>query len=306
MIESSLQGLPRVLVLLATYDGRAWLPEQLESLWAQQGVHVSVLASDDGSSDATCELLTDVAAAGRPLVTLSSPGPGRGACANFLRLLREADVSRVDAVALADQDDIWLPQRLARAFERLQQDKADAYSSDVIAFWPDGRRQSLGKAGAQRTLDYLFEPAGPGCTYVMTQRTALALQEELRREPQRFDGIGYHDWLIYTYARTHGLQWVIDPWAGVLYRQHGGNELGANLGSAGVQRRWGRLTSGWFRAQVLQIGRLWPGPHEALIAPLARLGPVDRLRVAFAARHLRRRPRDQLALVTMLLIGVLR
>lgn len=297
---------PHILVLLATFNGARWLPEQLASVAAQLGVSYRVLASDDGSTDDTLAVLQAWRSDGAGLELLPTPGPGQGACANFLRLLREANLAGFDAVALADQDDIWLPDRLQRACTHLRQDGADVYSSDVIAFWPDGRRRPLGKANAQRSMDYLFEPAGPGCTYVMTQCAALALQQELRREPRRFDGIGYHDWLIYAYARTHGLQWLIDPWAGVLYRQHGGNELGANFGPAGVQRRWRRLTSGWFRAQVLQIGRLWTGPHEVVLAPLARLGLIDRLRVAVAARHLRRRPRDQLALVVMLMIGVLR
>ena len=58
-----------------------------------------------------------------------------GAAGNFLRLLREASLDGADFVALADQDDIWLPTRLARAAALLREGKLDAYSSDVAAFW---------------------------------------------------------------------------------------------------------------------------------------------------------------------------
>lgn len=298
--------MPRILVLLATFNGARWLPEQLASIAAQSGVSCHVLVSDDGSTDDTLAVLRAWRPDGASLDLLPTPGPGRGACANFLRLLREADLDGYDAIALADQDDIWLSDRLQRACEWLRHEAAAGYSSDATAFWSDGRRQPLGKADPQRTMDYLFEPAGPGCSYVLSAALARALQQEFRDRPARFDGIGYHDWLIYAYARCHGQRWVIDPRPGLLYRQHGANELGANFGAAGVHRRWGRLTSGWFREQVLQIGRLWPGPHQAVLAPLDRLGLVDRLRVALVARQLRRRPRDQLALAVMLLIGVLR
>ena len=104
----------------------------------------------------------------------------------------------------------------------------------------------------------------------------------------------------------HGFRWTIDPEPGVLYRQHSHNELGANFGLAAVRRRWGRLRTGWFRRQVLQIAGLWPGEHGPLVARLRRLAWRDRLWLAWAARSCRRRPRDQLALAAMLLLRVKR
>ena len=47
----------KVLVLLSTYNGEKYLNEQLESIFAQKGVEVSVLARDDGSSDSTLTIL---------------------------------------------------------------------------------------------------------------------------------------------------------------------------------------------------------------------------------------------------------
>jgi rhamnosyltransferase len=305
-IESVSAEAPRVLVLLATFNGARWLDQQLDSILGQQGVQVTVLVADDGSSDGTVALVERRMSAQPTPPLLPAAGRRLGAAGNFLRLLREAPIDVHDFVALADQDDIWQLGRLARATEALDRDGAAGYSSDAMAFWADGRRRLLSKAFAQRHFDHLFEPAGPGCTYVLTATLVRALQLELRREPERFEGIGYHDWLIYAFARTHGMRWIIDAWPSVSYRQHDQNELGANFGLAGAGRRWGRLTSGWFRAQVLQIANLWPGVHGRLVVQLARLSLRDRLSLAWAARQCRRRPRDQLALAAMLLLYVLR
>ena len=298
--------LPHVLVLLATYNGVRWLPDQLETLLAQQGVRISILISDDGSSDGTLQVAADLALR-HPCIEVLPPSEVRlGAAGNFFRLLRSAALEHIDYVALCDQDDLWLPGRLAGAIAQIEEQDAAGYSSDALAFWPDGRERRLKKASPQRSLDFLFEPAGPGCTYVVGAALARSLQQELRREPERFAGIGYHDWLIYAYARLHGQRWVIDPAPTVRYRQHSSNELGANFGLAGIRRRWGRLTSGWFRGQVLQIANLWPRVPRDFLLRLTRLRWKDRLWLAARARHLRRRPRDQLALALMLILQILR
>lgn len=297
---------PHVLVLLATFNGARWVEEQLDSIVGQHGAHVTILAADDGSLDGTAALVARCVPTRLAGPVLAPAGRQLGAAGNFLRLLRAAPLSGIDFVALADQDDIWLPGRLARAIQHLADKGADGYSSDATAFWADGRRHRLCKAFPQRRFDYLFEPAGPGCTYVLSAALAAALQQDLRMEPQRFNDVGYHDWLIYAFARTHGFSWVIDDVPGVLYRQHDHNELGANFGLRGVGRRWARLTSGWFRRQVLLMARLWPAAPEDLTIRLARLNLRDRLVLAVAARQCRRRPRDQLALAAMLLLFILR
>jgi len=298
---------PRVLVLLATHNGAPWLDELLASIVEQQGVHVSILANDDQSTDGTPALLQNWACrAGIDLGLLPASSQRLGAAANFLKLVREARLDTFDAVALADQDDIWEVGRLARAITSIRDEHLAAYSSDVEAFWSNGRRRRLSKAGRQRRFDHLFEPAGPGCTYVLSVDFASRLQTELQRDVPRFEGIGYHDWLIYAYARSHGDRWKIDPRPGVAYRQHGLNELGANHGLVAVSKRWNRLSSGWFRAQVLQIAQLWPNESEDVILRLKRLHVQDRFWLAIHARSLRRRPRDQLALALMLILGVLR
>ena len=303
--NASIVPLPHVQVLLATFNGERWLAEQLRSIFAQASVRVSVLVSDHGSTDGTLALLESWRADGAAIEVLEGVAGERGSAANFLRLVREHGGAGIDYVALADQDDVWLPNRLSRAAEVMKRHGAAAYSSDVLAVWDDGRSMPIRKSHAQCQFDYLLEPAGPGCTYVMTAAFAATMRAELLSESQRFAAVQQHDWLIYSYARTHGERWVIDDYPGIRYRQHDDNEVGANVGMRGIRRRWQRARSGLFRRQLIAVGALWRSAHPETLRRFERFGWADRCALALHVRQLRRKPKDQLALFFMLLLGVL-
>jgi rhamnosyltransferase len=297
---------PRVLVLMATYNAGPWLDPQVDSVLTQQGVEVRIVVSDHGSADDTLARLAARRNAGQPIEILPGVAPGRGSAANFFRLLRDCSLEGVEYVALCDQDDVWRPGRLRRAVEQMMACGAVGYSSDVLAVWADGRRMPIRKSQPQRSLDYLLEPAGPGCTYVLHRRLAASMRQELCRDPERFDGVRQHDWVIYAYARTHGLPWLIDRYEALDYRQHEGNEVGANVGLDGIWRRWDRATKGTFRREVVEVGRLWPGPHRRMLERFARFSLRDQLAIALSSLKLRRKPKDQLALFLMIVLRVLR
>ena len=101
-------------VLLAAYNGMAWLQQQVQSILAQQGVQVALFISVDASTDGTRAWVQALSQA-EPAVTLL-PDAGRlgSAGANFFHLLCQVDCATFDAVAFADQDDIWLPDKLLR------------------------------------------------------------------------------------------------------------------------------------------------------------------------------------------------
>ncbi len=98
-------------VLLACYNGSAYLPQQLASLAAQSGEDFRVLMQDDGSQDGTPELLADWCQRDRRFQLVSDASPQRihSAIGNFWSLLQQSDAPYI---ALCDQDDEWLPQRL--------------------------------------------------------------------------------------------------------------------------------------------------------------------------------------------------
>ena len=289
-----------VRVLLATFNGVRWLDEQLQSIVWQRGVRVSIVASDDRSDDGTAGLL-DAWAGRAPLYCLPTKDIRMGnANQNFLRLIRDTPLDDAEYFALSDQDDIWLEDKLQHAVASLTAG-ADAYSSNVCAFWPDGRAAVLDKAQPQRPFDHVFESSGPGCTFVFPRHRFEQLQAWVTAHHADLVSLKVHDWLIYAHARERGWSWHIDPSIGLRYRQHGGNEAGANIGLKAIRVRLRRIQSGLFRQEALAIADAIGAEHQVILR-LRRFSAVDRLWLAWHADDLRRRRRDQWTLRAFLLL----
>lgn len=298
--------LPRVLVLLATYNGARFLPEQLDSLRRQQGVRLSVAVSDDGSTDGTLALLQ--AAAADPSLDLRIVSSGErqgGACRNFLHLIGRVDAGAHDAVALCDQDDIWLPTKLQRACARLAETGSDGYSSNSLPFWEDGRERLVRKDYPQTDSDHLFESASHGCTFVVTRGLFQDFQRWLADAPEAVRTLDYHDWLLYAWARRQGRRWWLDDQALIRYRQSAHNVIGANVGGSAIRARLRQLSQGWLRRQTLRQLEVLGATDLPEYRRLLRFCVADRLWLACRAHHYRRRPLHRLVFaLSLLTIGI--
>lgn len=294
---------PKICVLLATYNGARWLEQQLQSILEQSEVDLTVFVADDCSTDTTPDILRRFAWSHRN-VHLLPQVPRRGSAAlNFFYLIKHAPLDGFDYVAFADQDDIWFEGRLKRQVQILRAAGAQAVSSDVIAVWPDGRRKLIKKSQPMVTEDHLFEAAGPGCTYLMSRELMVSFQQALCRSDAVATGLANHDWMVYAWARSRGVRWIISSDPTMLYRQHGENELGANVGFGGARSRVRQAGSGWYRRAILEVARFC-GLGETLTArQIADGGIWARVQLASRAHHFRRRRRDAWALSLMLLFG---
>jgi glycosyltransferase involved in cell wall biosynthesis len=218
---------PRICVLLSTYNGAPYLAAQLDSLKAQQGVRVDLHVRDDGSSDATLAVLARYGDTWPNLAKVRS-GPNLRPAASFLELLRTAPPG-ADFYAFCDQDDVWLPQKLARATQAIAAHKGPAlYCSNVTCVAED-----LSVIGVPRRNDdprlqhLLFENIAYGCTTVIN-RAARDLVAPRLSDPA---SIIMHDWWIALAVAAFG-SIHYDPEPQILYRQHGSNSLGAEVSAA--------------------------------------------------------------------------
>ena len=115
----------RIAILLSTYNGAAHLGAQLDSIAEQTHPDWTLLWRDDGSTDNTVAKLGNWACGRRQVSRVRDQAGRLGVLGSFLSLLRAAlDDPAVDAVAFADQDDYWLPYKLARAVAGLGMDAA--------------------------------------------------------------------------------------------------------------------------------------------------------------------------------------
>ncbi|WP_455921260.1 glycosyltransferase [Pseudomonas putida] len=286
-------AVPRIAVLLAAYNGVQWLDAQLASLQGQHDVAVSIFISVDQSTDDTQSWCERYAAAFTNVRVLPSLGRFGGAGKNFYRLIRDVQFDGFDYVAFSDQDDVWHHDKLARAAHLLASGHYSGYSSNVTAFWPDGREALIQKAQPQVQWDYLFEAAGPGCTYVISASFASQLKAILTERWDVIQRVTLHDWLIYALARSQGRPWYIDPIPGLNYRQHDRNQVGANRGLKPLLSRLKIIRDGWWLEQIRLIteisGQPWP-----LLAQLPKHPKRCFLALVLHARQCRRRRRDQL------------
>lgn len=250
-LATTISDVPKVLVLLASYNAGRFLEEQLASILAQQDVDVQIMIADDLSTDGTREA---VLAAGERDARIRLVGwdtASGSAGANFRRLYRFADPDLFDFVALADQDDIWHPRKLVNAATLLSRSEALGYSCAVQAFWLDGREKVVAQNGQTRSADFLFEGAGQGCTFVLTRELFSRVRRFCIEHHAVSERMHYHDWLIYLLARLWSLPWYFDgePW--MRYRQHQSNEIGSRGGLMAVVRRLKLIRNGWFKEQVI-------------------------------------------------------
>ncbi|WP_067100119.1 glycosyltransferase [Marinomonas atlantica] len=293
--------LPNVAVLLAAYQGIRWIAEQVDSILLQRNVSVTLFISVDacsesGIEDGTLAWCQNLANTHENVHLLPYGERFGGAGANFFRLLTDVDFSKFDAISLADQDDIWLDTKLEHACQCIRDGLCLVYSSNVMAFWPDGRRQLVKKSYPQRRYDHFFEAAGPGCTYVLDQSVAQPLQRFLRERREHLNKVALHDWLIYAYCRQQGIAWFIDEQSTLHYRQHAANQVGVNEGISAYKKRLKQVASKYYRGQIEEIC--------ALVAP--ELTPKLQsfgFRLSNALQC-RRRPRDRFALLVMFLLCI--
>lgn len=217
------------LVLLATCNGATFLQDQLSSIAAQDDHDWRLLVRDDRSTDATPELLEAFAAARAPGQVARLPGGEAriGALGAFLDLLAQAPPAR--RYAFCDQDDVWLPAKLAHAARAIEAHPADLpvlycarqrivdATLHEIGLSPEVRRPpSLRNA--------LVQNIATGCTVAMNdaaRRAVLAVPAPATT---------LHDWWSYLVVAAVGGRVIFDPTPVMLYRQHASNAVGARPG----------------------------------------------------------------------------
>ncbi len=239
-----------VAILLSTFNGERFLPEQLASFGTQTWRDWVLFWRDDGSSDGTGGVIRGFAAALSAGRLIAVNGAGRlGATSSFFALLREAHRGSADYFAFSDQDDVWLPEKLANGVAALA-------GQDVNrpALWFCGRTlvdaalRPIGKPTLPRRPPgfpaSLTQNVAPGCC-MMLNRAAADL---IVRHPIP-EGT-WHDWWCYIVVSASGGAVIPGRTRDILYRQHQANLVGEARG---------------FWPRSLRAARNGPGPAVTLL-----------------------------------------
>lgn len=301
-------GLDRVAILLATYNGRTYIEEQVNSICWQTHPQWHLFVRDDGSKDGTVEFVRTLVPGQNLTIIDPASDVGGSPSRNFFAILRAVNLNEFDYVAFCDQDDIWAPRKLAHAIECIRKSGAGGYSCNMIPF-DNGSQNAwfLNKSFPEQNLDYLFQGASAGCTYVLNRTCAELLQRNIKRicddPPTGFS----HDWTIYALCRSFGQKWHHDKEAHIFYRQHGLNSFGALPSYKGLLARLRLARSGWYRNNILWLGDLLHGHEEerAVLERVRRFSLADRWWLARHCYSFRRRRRDAIFIGIIALCGLI-
>lgn len=294
--------LPKINVLLATYNGEAYLIDQLDSIFSQVGVSVTVYARDDGSSDSTVSILESCVANGRPIKLLSSIDGGGSAAKNFKELILNADVGADTCVCFADQDDIWLPTKLKTAVNIIDQGY-DLYSSALTVFSTEkGGLSTLKGEVVFKDYDYLFQGLSAGCTYMLSPSFYSFVKSRIESNKDVLD-VGFsHDWLIYTMARSFKYRIYHDSSSKILYRQHTSNVQGSLAGIQGIVYRAKNIWAHWYYDQIIfNRNFIRNTPDEIII-----LNALESKDIVFLIRNCLKFRRSFLECIALLIFSLLR
>ncbi|MEO8006164.1 MAG: glycosyltransferase family 2 protein [Betaproteobacteria bacterium] len=287
---------------MSTYQGDQFVADQIQSILDQLPANGRILIRDDGSRDRTVEI---VEAVGDSRISISH-GTNVGFAQSFMALI-QAVPEDADVIMVADQDDIWLQGKIARAARCLQ-------GRDAVPTLYCSRLQLVDRDLNPLRLSNAW-PSGPsfqnalaeniviGCTAAFN-RAALKLIQ--RQGDVRM--IYFHDWWFYIVVSAFGTVHA-DTEPTVLYRQHGGNAIG--MGS-GAQSLIGKLrflgNADWVHGMFSQIDNF----RSVFLADLSndqvRLldryfdhrKPLAIARLVFALRRFRQRPFDEILLRALL------
>lgn len=212
----------KITVLLSTYNGALFLEEQINSILQQEGVKVTLIIRDDGSTDSTKDILTKYDNTDNIHIFYEN---NIGVVGSFLWLIDNAP--NTDFYALADQDDIWHKDKLMRAINMI----VDTSNSSPVLYGAnqncvDKNRNFLFphfKHDISYTLDIyhvLFRNLVAGCTMVFNKKMINVLKSNTKSREIAY--IRMHDTWIMLMALIYGKA-IYDHNPCMEYRRHGNN-----------------------------------------------------------------------------------
>lgn len=222
----------RIDILMATYNGEAYLKDQIDSILGQTYQNFRLLIRDDGSTDSTREIIADFAQKNPSKIEILPSQQGLGAKGNFSMLMQH--VQAASYVMFSDQDDVWMPHKISKTLEAMQAAEhrhgtacpilvhTDLVVSDhqLATIHPSFFQYTgLNPRGFDRLNRLLIQNIATGCT-LMLNRALLQLASPIPSQAIM------HDWWIALVASGFGVIRVV-PQATMHYRQHQKNTIGA-------------------------------------------------------------------------------
>ena len=207
-----------VSIILGTYNGQAYLREQLDSLFAQTYPTLEIIAIDDVSNDDTVRILREYAARHSNMKVVVNES-NLGFIKNFEKGAR---LSTGDLIAFCDQDDYWLPEKVGKMVASIGAHPMIFCDSELC----DQDLRPLGRKISDVAHQQSFYDCRQLCVFSRMYGHATLITRELFNKATPFIKEMPHDgWLAFHATLYGGVKFL--PEVLVHYRQHEGNIFGA-------------------------------------------------------------------------------
>ena len=224
-------------ILLATYNGEKYLIEQIESILNQTYKNFRLIISDDGSKDLTRQIIKEYEQRDNRIVSYFQEN-NLGYIKNFEFLLTKVEN---EIYMLSDQDDVWLPNKIEKTYNKLKQENADLVFTDlevvdknlntIFKSFNDYMllTRKIEKYHKNYIMQYLYNCV-TGCT-LMSKKKFIDMMIPLPYESKHV----VHDlWIGLTVALNGKIAYLNETT--IKYRQHGNNQIGTNKISHGFNK----------------------------------------------------------------------
>ena len=163
----------------------------------------------------------------------------------------------------------------------------------------------INKSSLQARYDYLFEAAGPGCTYVLKKDLAISHQKFICENWEDVNKVELHDWFIYAFARENNYKWHIDEKPSMRYRQHTLNQVGANDGLKAKLKRLKKVFSSWYREEIIKIIKVLRLENKYKFSKyILNKSYLNNLLLLKYSFEFRRNKKEKLFLSLLILLGI--
>lgn len=236
----------KIKIVLSTYNGAAYLAQQLESIQHQTVTDWQLVIRDDGSSDGTQAIIQDFVAKDSRIHWLNPDDQTNlGVIGSFYQLVKSQEA---EVYFFSDQDDVWLPNKLEVTLA-----KARAYDlTQPLLVYTDlqvvDQDLNLLQSSMVRSQSH---HANTSLVQELTENTVtggtMMINRALADLWQTTDGLLMHDWYLALLAASFGQLVYLDQ-VTQLYRQHANNVLGA--------RTWRKRVKNWLQPSRL-VAKYW-------------------------------------------------
>lgn len=235
---------PAVAVLMSTYNGEKYIKEQLDSIFNQKEVQVTLYVRDDGSTDNTLDIIK---AYHNDIILLpfdENKGPGL----SFMTLLYHVMglPTQYDYYAFADQDDIWMDEKLIKAIQQIKNEgECVLYSSNQWLYENDTKTKLRYDFKPDLTLvGHISKNLLSGCTMVFDYAMAEKITS-FTCPTRSLLNYRMHDAWVALIATLYG-SFIYDENSYILYRIHSANTVGVKKDSVFKRLKlflgWGKKT----------------------------------------------------------------